>query len=263
MRIFKVFALSALTVLAAAGCGQKYPKALADLNLPKDVADSVARLIPAKGLTDTISYGMGQRLGLMFRQSGLNDLNLDKVLSGFKDVVFAKGDINDTTFIKQFKMFFYDPDMQQAWNTYMFEYDAYSSAVHSIPNKMFLDENAAKEGVSVTESGLQYAIAEQGGGVRPGAKDTVKVNYVGKLIDGTVFDQSSEPVTFSLDRVIKGWAEGLQLINEGGKATLFIPYDLAYGIRGTGDGKVPPYSTLIFDVELLEVHPFVAAEEKK
>lgn len=260
MRIYKVLAISAALVAAVACGGQKTPKALADLKLPKHLADSVASLLPSKGLTDSVSYGMGQRMGATLRQQGLTELNMAKVIEGFKDFMKAEGNLNDSTFAKQFKMLFINQDMQQAWDSYMYQYDAYMTAISQIPNKLFLDENAVKEGVATTASGLQYKIIEQGGGVKPGVQDTVKVNYVGKLIDGTVFDQSTEPISFPLNGVIRGWTEGMQLIGEGGKATLYIPYDLAYGVRGTRDGKVPPYSTLIFDVELLEVHPYVAPE---
>ena len=119
----------------------------------------------------------------------------------------------------------------------------------------FLKENATKEGVKTTESGLQYLVLEEGNDVHPSATDEVTVHYTGKLIDGTVFDSSverGEPATFALNQVIKGWTEGLQLMGEGAKYRLFIPYELAYGEQGAGD-VIPPYSTLIFDVELIKV----------
>ncbi|MDX8409124.1 MAG: FKBP-type peptidyl-prolyl cis-trans isomerase [Mariprofundales bacterium] len=119
----------------------------------------------------------------------------------------------------------------------------------------FLAENAKKEGVKTTDSGLQYLILTEGDGATPKASDTVKVNYKGTLIDGTVFDSSydrGEPISFPLNGVIKGWTEGLQLTKVGGKIRLFLPSDLAYGKRGAG-GKIGPDSTLIFDVELLGI----------
>lgn len=118
----------------------------------------------------------------------------------------------------------------------------------------FLEENAKKEGVKTTKSGLQYLITKEGKGVHPTVEDTVLVHYQGMLIDGTEFDSSikrGEPVKFNLLQVIPGWTEGLCLLNKGAKARLFIPYNLAYGERGMGD--IPPYSTLIFDIELLDV----------
>ena len=119
----------------------------------------------------------------------------------------------------------------------------------------FLEQNAAKDGVETTESGLQYQIVEQGEGDAPAATDTVVVHYTGTLLDGTEFDSShkrGQPATFKLNGVIKGWTEGLQKIKPGGKAKLFIPPDLAYGERGAG-AMIGPNQTLIFDVELIEV----------
>jgi FKBP-type peptidyl-prolyl cis-trans isomerase FkpA/FKBP-type peptidyl-prolyl cis-trans isomerase FklB len=122
--------------------------------------------------------------------------------------------------------------------------------------KAWLEENAQREGVKTTQSGLQYRIVEPGSDTKPAPSDTVRVHYEGRLIDGTVFDSSYErgqPVEFPLNRVIPGWTEGLQLIGEGGKIELFIPSELGYGARGTPGGPIPPHATLIFDVELLEV----------
>jgi FKBP-type peptidyl-prolyl cis-trans isomerase FkpA len=118
----------------------------------------------------------------------------------------------------------------------------------------YLAENAQKEGVTVTESGLQYEVIEAGEGASPQATDTVTVHYKGTLIDGTEFDSSygrGEPTSFPLNRVISGWTEGLQLMQEGAKYRFVIPSELAYGARG--QGAITPNSTLIFEVELLEV----------
>ena len=120
----------------------------------------------------------------------------------------------------------------------------------------FLEENAKKDSVKVTESGLQYMVLKEGKGAKPGATDTVTVHYTGTLIDGKVFDSSverGEPATFPLDKVIPGWTEGLQLMSEGAKYRLFIPSELAYGSKGAGD-QILPNSTLIFDVELIKVN---------
>ncbi|BDM65695.1 peptidyl-prolyl cis-trans isomerase [Shewanella sp. NFH-SH190041] len=121
----------------------------------------------------------------------------------------------------------------------------------------FLAANQAKDGVKVTPSGLQYQLLHKGDGtVHPKATDTVKVHYQGTLIDGTVFDSSiarGEPISFPLNRVIKGWTEGLQLMTVGDKMRFFIPANLAYGNRSAG--KIPAGSVLIFDVELLGINP--------
>ena len=125
----------------------------------------------------------------------------------------------------------------------------------SAEGEAFLAENAKREGVFVTESGLQYEVVTMGEGEKPTAESTVKVHYHGTLIDGTVFDSSvqrGEPIEFPLGGVIKGWTEGLQLMPVGSKFILYIPYQLAYGERGAG-ADIAPYSALIFEVELLDI----------
>jgi FKBP-type peptidyl-prolyl cis-trans isomerase len=121
--------------------------------------------------------------------------------------------------------------------------------------KTFLAENASKEGVITTDSGLQYKVLTKGEGAQPAASDNVTVHYSGTTLDGTEFDSSykrSQPATFPLNRVIAGWTEGLQLMQEGAKYRFFIPSDLAYGSRGAGR-DIGPNATLIFEVELLKV----------
>jgi FKBP-type peptidyl-prolyl cis-trans isomerase FklB len=127
--------------------------------------------------------------------------------------------------------------------------------------KKFMEENAQKEGVQTTDSGLQYKVIEAGSGAIPGATDRVTVNYRGTLIDGKVFDSSfkrDKPATFQVNAVIKGWAEGIQLMKEGGKMQFFIPPELGYGHRGP-----LAHQTLIFDVELLSVEKAEAAKAAK
>ncbi len=120
----------------------------------------------------------------------------------------------------------------------------------------FLQENADKEGVQTTASGLQYKVETEGTGKSPAATDVVKVHYKGTLLDGTEFDSSykrNAPAEFPLNRVIPGWTEGVQLMKEGGKTTFYIPSALAYGERGTPGGPIGPNETLVFEIELLEV----------
>ncbi|MBU2886331.1 FKBP-type peptidyl-prolyl cis-trans isomerase [Gilvimarinus agarilyticus] len=134
---------------------------------------------------------------------------------------------------------------------------------HKQEGETFLSDNASKEGVELTESGLQYKVLEQGDGIKPGPMDTVTVHYEGRLIDGTVFDSSYErekTTSFALNQVIPGWTEGLQLMETGSKYQFYIPSDLAYG-PGGNPGSIPPNATLVFDVELIEVEAAEAPEE--
>jgi len=120
----------------------------------------------------------------------------------------------------------------------------------------FLQSNAKLEGVTVTESGLQYSVITEADGAKPAVTDSVTVHYQGTLLDGTEFDSSysrGEPATFALNQVIPGWTEGVQLMNEGSKFKFVIPYELAYGDRGAGN-SIGPYETLIFEVELLKIN---------
>lgn len=139
-----------------------------------------------------------------------------------------------------------------------------ASEVNSAAGKKYLEENKAKEGVQVTASGLQYKIITAGTGVKPKATDTVSVHYTGKLTDGTEFDSSrkhgDQPVSFPVNGVIPGWTEALQLMPQGSKWELVIPSELAYG--PAGQGPIPAASTLVFEVELLEVKAAPAEEAK-
>ena len=146
-------------------------------------------------------------------------------------------------------------EAQMALQAQQEEAAAAASAEASAAGEAFLEENAAREGVSTTDSGLQYEVITEGDGEMPTAEDTVSVHYVGTLMDGTEFDSSiarGEPATFPLNGVIPGWTEGLQLMKVGGKNRFVIPSALAYGDRGAGQA-IGPGETLIFEVELLEI----------
>ena len=122
--------------------------------------------------------------------------------------------------------------------------------------KAFLEKNKKQPGIQVTASGIQYQVINKGTGIRPKDTDTVTVNYKGTLLNGKQFDSSygrNEPLSLPLNRVIAGWIEGVQLMQTGSKYKFFVPYNLAYGERGAG-ADIPPYSTLIFEIELLKVN---------
>lgn len=139
---------------------------------------------------------------------------------------------------------------------YLQDVTASKFEVYKAEGEVFLAENAKKEGVHSTESGLQYEIIEAGNGAKPVATDTVKVHYHGTLIDGTVFDSSvtrGMPATFGVHQVIKGWTEALQLMPVGSKYRLYIPQDLAYGAQPHPGGAIKPFMALIFDVELISI----------
>ena len=146
-------------------------------------------------------------------------------------------------------------EAQEVLNTFFAELEAKVAGKAKAEGEAFLAENAKREGVFVTGSGLQYEVLTAAEGKKPKATDKVKVHYEGTLIDGTVFDSSyrrGEAISFGLNQVIKGWTEGVQLMSVGAKYKFFIPYNLAYGERGAG-AQIPPYAALIFTVELLGI----------
>ena len=192
---------------------------------------------------DKISYALGLSMGQNLMGSGVEKLNYQDLAAGIEDVLTHQ----------QPKISY--QEAQQVLNTFFQELEEKISGAAKAEGEKFLAENAKREGVKVTASGLQYEVLEPSLGQKPKATDTVRVHYEGTLIDGTVFDSSykrGESISFPLNGVIKGWTEGLQLMSIGSKYKFFIPYQLAYGERGAGQ-SIPPYSALIFTVELLEV----------
>ena len=213
------------------------------------------KLLPRSSEVDSVSYLVGIQLGSFLK----GQLSVE-VKKGMIDII--KGEdpkgYNDTTFAKQFKVSPYD--MQKVLGAYIQKKMDYKAETNRRAGEKFLAENALKENVDTTASGLQYTIISEGAAEKVQPQDTVWVNYKGTLLDGTVFDEN-ENTQFVANRVIKGWTEGLGLLGEGGKAVLYIPADLAYGQRGTRG--IEPNSTLIFDVEILKVGKFVPKEETK
>ena len=140
-------------------------------------------------------------------------------------------------------------------NNYFAELEKSVNEKNIAQGKAFLDANRNNPNVVTLPSGLQYEVIREGNGKKPKATDRVRCHYEGTLLDGTLFDSSikrGEPAVFGVNQVIKGWVEALQLMSEGAKWKLYIPSELAYGVQGAGD-MIPPYSTLIFEVELIEV----------
>ncbi len=199
---------------------------------------------------DKASYALGLGIGHQLRGMGGDKLNIDDFASAIKDVIGGK----------ELKMSM--KEAQIVANAFMQEAEEENrkareeaGAQFKVSGEQYLAKNADRDGVYVTDSGLQYEILNEGSGKSPKATDSVKCHYEGRLIDGTVFDSSyrrGTPATFPLNGVIAGWTEGLQLMKEGAKYRFHIPYNLAYGANGAGE-SIPPYSALVFDVELLEV----------
>ncbi len=200
---------------------------------------------------DRISYALGLSMGNNFRSSGIKTINVKDFADGVAAVFEGVNPRMTYDEAKlEIKNFFEAMEAeQQAAAKKMGE-------VNEVAGKKFLEENGKRAEVSVTPSGLQYEVLQEGTGKQPVATDRVTVHYTGRLIDGTVFDSSverGEPATFGVTQVIPGWVEALQMMKEGAKWRLFIPSQLAYGPNGAG-GAIGPNSTLIFDVELIKVN---------
>ncbi|MBO5785378.1 MAG: FKBP-type peptidyl-prolyl cis-trans isomerase [Bacteroidaceae bacterium] len=192
---------------------------------------------------DKISYALGLGIGHQLKNMGIENFSVEDFAQSIKDVMEDKA----TAMTSQ--------EAQALLNTYFQEKQKAESQKAISEGKAFLEENAKKEGVVTTKSGLQYEILTEGTGKQPKATDTVRCHYEGSLINGSVFDSSykrGEPAEFGLSQVIPGWTEGVQLMKEGAKYRFYIPYLLGYGENGAGS-SIPPYSTLIFDVELIKV----------
>ena len=216
--------------------------------------------VPSKAFVDSVSYLIGVNFGSFIKGYDFGDVNYAQIKKGMQDFVNAEGDMRDPEFGEQFKI---NPDqINDLFNRYLEERHNYKLLSNKEAGEKFLAKNKNAKDVVETESGLQYRILAAGTDVRPEAVDTVWVHYVGKTLDGKVFDQvadDAEPVQFTLNHVIAGWTEGIQLIGEGGEIELFIPADLAYGERG--NQGIDPNSTLVFNVKLDKVGKFVAEEE--
>ncbi len=212
---------------------------------PKIVMRKVGSLVTEM---DKVSYAIGVRMGTNFKEQGI-EIKIDKLIQGLKDATAGN------------KLELTEAEVQQtimAFGQKMMEKQKEKQKADAVKNlaagKAFLYANGKKEGVKVLSSGLQYKVLKEGTGKTPTIADKVKTHYRGRLIDGTEFDSSykrGKPAEFGVKAVIKGWTEALQLMKEGAKWELYIPPDLAYGERG--NRGIPGNSTLIFEIELLEI----------
>jgi len=192
------------------------------------------------------SYGIGLQMGEQLKSNPFEGLNLNSVFEGMKDAYAGSA----------FQVEI--PEIQAAFEKINEEIQARreeEAKVLSAEGIAFLEENAKRPEITVTESGLQYEALATGEGEKPTAESTVRVDYHGTLINGTVFDSSYErgqPAEFPVGGVIKGWTEALQMMPVGTKWRIYVPHELAYGERGAG-AAIAPFSTLVFDVELHEI----------
>lgn len=174
---------------------------------------------------------------------GAQGINVEDFAQAIKDVLDRKETAISHT------------EAREIVNKYFEELEAKMNAANIENGKTFLEENKKNPNIHTLPSGLQYEVLKEGNGKQPKATDKVKCDYEGTLIDGTMFDSSikrGQPAVFGVNQVIPGWVEALQLMSEGAKWRLYIPAELGYGAQGAGE-MIPPHSTLIFDVELIEV----------
>lgn len=241
MRIVTLCLLALLMVSVAMGQTKK-PAAKKQ---PQKTAQTTVKQ-PSQTTTkmDSLSYSLGVLVAQNLKQQGLDQVDATSLAKGLEDVLKGdslKIDVNTANQNVQ--------NYMQAAQSKKFEKNIGEG-------KKFLDENAKRAGVTTLPSGLQYEVLTAGTGPKPTADQQVTVHYHGTLLDGTVFDSSverGEPASFGVTQVIQGWVEALQLMPTGSKWKLYIPYNLAYGERAAG-GAIGPYSTLIFEVELLKIN---------
>ncbi|AJI95571.1 FKBP-type 22 kDa peptidyl-prolyl cis-trans isomerase [Yersinia ruckeri] len=192
------------------------------------------------------SYGIGLQIGQQLQESGLQDLQPEALLAGLRDAMEGNTPSVPVDVVHRALR-----EVHERADAVRVE----RQQALVVDGAKFLEENAKRDGVTTTESGLQFSVLEKGDGAIPSRQDRVRVHYTGRLVDGSVFDSSVErgqPAEFPVSGVIPGWIEALTLMPVGSKWQLAIPHNLAYGERGAG-ASIPPFSALVFDVELLEI----------
>ena len=208
----------------------------------KTTSKSTQPVSALKTKTDSASYAFGLKIASDLKSSGVESLNYNLWTKAMEQVF--KGEKTDIS----------EEQAQDIITSFMNSGNEKLSASSKAEGEKFLAENKGKPGVVTTKSGLQYTILQPGKGPKPAPDAEVTVHYKGTLLNGQQFDSSydrGEPITFELSRVIPGWIEGVQLMQEGSKYRFFVPWNLAYGPKGAGK-DIPPYSVLIFDIELLK-----------
>lgn len=247
-----LLAVAAASLIAtAAGCKQEAKPATQATEAGATAAAGETRTIPGLPTEKAqVSYTIGMDLAKSL-ELAKDEIDFDVVARAVKDTWAGKTLLLTEDQAKEIRESFAQK-MQAQQITEMLA----KARRNAEEGTRFLEENAKKEGVKTTASGLQYQVLTEGSGARPAGDAVVKVQYKGQLLDGTVFDDSSErsePATIPLAQVVPGWAEGIRLMTPGSKYRFWIPANLAYGEQGTPGGPIPPNATLQFDVELLEV----------
>ncbi|PCI63523.1 MAG: peptidylprolyl isomerase [Gammaproteobacteria bacterium] len=193
-----------------------------------------------------VSYGVGRQLGDQLKNNPFKEFDVNAVQAGLVDAIAGnESQVSDELLNEAFGVI----------SKKLQEQEQVTAKIKAEEGEKFLADNAKRDEVTVTESGLQYEVLATGEGDKPTAASTVRVHYHGTLPDGSVFDSSydrGQPAEFPVNGVIAGWTEALQLMTVGSKWKLSIPYNLAYGERGS-QGSIPPYATLVFDVELIDI----------
>ncbi|MDT8408106.1 MAG: FKBP-type peptidyl-prolyl cis-trans isomerase [Wenzhouxiangellaceae bacterium] len=222
---------------------------IAAMTVAMSLGSAVAQDLELETEKDRLSYTIGMDVGQSLAGQDM-DLDIDILMEGLRATYLGEETLLTSEEALAEREKFIERRQQE-----LEEQRATDARINSEEGEAFLALNAEKEGVTETESGLQYRVIEEGEGERPKASDRVTVHYRGTLINGVEFDSSysrGEPATFGLSQVIPGWTEGVQLMREGAKYEFFIPPELAYGEQGS-PGPIGPNSTLIFEVELLEI----------
>lgn len=233
----KKILVASLTLISLSAIAQKTRKPVAKTSRPATTTTSAK---PFRNIADSASYALGMSVANFYKQQGFKDLNTTLIAKAINDVQAGKAPLFSEQQANECIMYYVNPSLRTTLDE----------------GKTFLASNKNKSGILTTASGIQYQVLKEAIGAKPKPTDTVVVNYVGTLLNGTEFDNSfkrGQPIEFALTNVIRGWTEGLQLMSVGSKYKFFIPQELGYGLNG--NGPIPGGATLIFEIELLNIKP--------